>query len=85
MQTYHFDEIVSDEGMVTLSGLPPSTKVAIMVVNPEPFDWEDVMKQWITEMKQHPFSQMSKEKILECLRQSREKIYEEDYGHRHAN
>ena len=43
------------------------------------------MRQWIAEMKRHPFSQMSKQEILVRLRQSREKIYEEDYGHRHED
>jgi hypothetical protein len=56
-----------------------------MVINPEPFDWQETMRQWIAEMKRHPFAQMSKQEILVRLRQSREKIYEEDYGHRHEN
>lgn len=86
MQTYHFDEIVvNNEGAVTISGLPPLAKVAVMVINPEPFDWQETMRQWIAEMKRHPFAQMSKQEILVRLRQSREKIYEEDYGHRHEN
>ncbi|MDM8526872.1 hypothetical protein QUF58_01560 [Anaerolineales bacterium HSG24] len=85
MQTYHFDEIVSNEGVVMLSGLPPLAKVAIVVVNPELFDLQEIIKQWVAKMKEHPFSQMSREEILEQLRQSREKIYEEDYGYRHAN
>ncbi|OQY47948.1 MAG: hypothetical protein B6242_03665 [Anaerolineaceae bacterium 4572_78] len=85
MQTYHFDEFVNDEGIVTLTGLPPSTKVAILVIRPEPFDWQKEIKEWIEEMKQHPFAQMSKEEVMACLRQSRDKIYEEDYGYRHAH
>ena len=86
MQTYHFeDQIVSDEGAVTLTGLPPLTRVAIMVIDPEPCDWQEIMRQWIAEMRQHPFAKMSREKISERLRQSREKVYEEDYGHRHTN
>lgn len=86
MQTYHFDEItVNDEGIVTIAGLPPLAKVAVMVINPEPFDWQETMRQWIAEMKRHPFAQMRKQEILVRLRQSREKIYEEDYGHRHEN
>ncbi len=86
MQTYHFDEIiVNNDGVVTIAGLPPLAKVAVLVINPEPFDWQETMQQWIAEMKHHPFAQMSKQEIVERLRQSREKIYEEDYGHRHAN
>jgi hypothetical protein len=86
MQTYHFDEIVvNNDGVLTLEGLPPSAKVAVMVINPEPFDWQETMRQWIAEMKHHPFARMDRQEILKCLRQSREKIYEEDYGHRHAD
>lgn len=86
MQTYHFDEIeVNHDGIVTIAGLPPKSKVAVMVITPEPFDWQETMQLWIAEMKNHPFAQMSKQEILERLRLSREKVYEEDYGHRHAN
>ncbi|OQY44370.1 MAG: hypothetical protein B6242_12810 [Anaerolineaceae bacterium 4572_78] len=85
MQTYHFDEIVSNEGMVTLSGLPPLAKVAVVVIKPEPFDWKKEMNAWRLEMQDHPFAKMSKEEILAKLRQTREEVYEEVYGHRHAN
>ena len=86
MQTYHFDEIVVDnDGVITIAGLPPSAKVAVMIINPDSFDWQKIMQQWIDEMKHHPFATMSKQEILEHLRQSREKIYEEDYRHRYAN
>ncbi|MDM8520209.1 hypothetical protein QUF64_09185 [Anaerolineales bacterium HSG6] len=85
MQTYHFDEVVSDEGVVMLSGLPPLAQVAIVVIHPEPFDWKKEMKAWRQEMKKHPFAKMSKEEILAKLRQTREEVYEEVYGHRHAN
>ena len=86
MQTYHFDEIVvNDDGVVTVAGLPPLAKVAVMVINHEPLGCQETMRQWTAEMKHHPFAQMSRKKILERLRQSREKVYEEDYGHRNAN
>jgi len=86
MQTYHFDEVVSDEGVVMLSGLPPQTKVTVVVVNPESFDWEKEMDAWMLDIRQrHPFAKMNKEEILKRLRQTREEVYEEDYGHRHAN
>ncbi|OQY48862.1 MAG: hypothetical protein B6242_00895 [Anaerolineaceae bacterium 4572_78] len=85
MQTLHFDEKVNSNGIVTLAGLPPLAQVAIVVINTESLDLQEIVQQWITKMKEHPFSQMSREGILEQLRQSREKIYEEDYGYRHAN
>jgi acyl-CoA hydrolase len=81
MQTYHFDEIVSDEGVVTLSGLPPMAKVAIVVICPEPHDFQEEMKRWMDDLRQrHPFAKMSKEEILVELRKTRERIAEEDYG-----
>ena len=92
MQTYHFDEIVNDEGVVTLSGLPPFAKVAVVVVKPKfehtttkIFDWEAEMKAWMNDFRQcHPFTKMSRDEVMEHLRRTREEIYEEDYGHRHA-
>ena len=81
MQTYHFDEVVNDQGVITLSGLPPLTKVAIVVIHPEPFDWGKEMDAWRKEMQNHPFAKMSKEEILAKLRQTREEVYDEVYGH----
>ena len=53
MQTYRFDEIaVNNDGVVTIAGLPPLAKVAIMVINPEPFDWQETMRQWGESMHQ---------------------------------
>ena len=40
------------------------------------------MQTWRQEMKNHPFANMSKADILAQLRQTREEIYEEEYGHR---
>ncbi len=85
MQTYHFNEVVNNEGVVTISGLPPLAKVEIVVTSPETFDWKKEMEAWREEMKDHPFTKMSKEEILTKLRQTREEVYEEVYGHRHAN
>jgi len=37
MQTYQFDEIVvNHDGVVTIAGLPPKAKVAVMVITDEP-------------------------------------------------
>ena len=82
MQTYHFKEIVNSEGVVTLSGLPPLTEVAIVVINPELSNWQRRMKDLMQDMQQsHPFTKMSQEEILKQLRQTREEVYEELYGH----
>jgi uncharacterized protein (DUF885 family) len=81
MQTYHFDEVVNDEGVVMLSGLPALAKVAIVVVYPEPQDIQQEMKQLMHAIRQdHPFMNMSKEEILLKLRQTREEVCEELYG-----
>ncbi len=81
MQTYHFKEIVNSEGTVTLSGLPPLTEVAIVVIHPKLSDWQVRMKQLMDELQQsHPFSTMSEEDILQHLRQIRDEVYEEMYG-----
>jgi anaerobic glycerol-3-phosphate dehydrogenase len=85
MQTCHFDKVVSDEGVVVLSGLPPLAKVEIVVTYPDPFDWKKELDALREEMKDHPFAKMSKEEILTKLRQTREEVYEEVYGHRHAD
>jgi hypothetical protein len=86
MQTYHFDEVVDNDGVVTLSGLPPLTKVAIVVINPEPFDWRMELELLRRDLQQnHPFAKMSREEILQKLRQTREEVYNELYGERHAN
>lgn len=85
MQTYHFDEIVDNEGVVTLPGLPPLEKVAIVVIRPESFDWEKEMDAWMLEMQKHPFAKMSEEEILAHLRQTRDEVYEEVYGHPESN
>ena len=46
MQTYHFKEIVNSKGVITLSGLPPFTEVAIVVINkPKRLDWQERMKK----------------------------------------
>ncbi len=85
MQTYHFDEVVNNEGIVTLSGLPAYKQVAIVVMYPEPHDSQEEMKRWMDDLRQrHPFAKMSKEEVLKQLRKTREEVYDELYGDRHA-
>ncbi|MDM8529481.1 hypothetical protein QUF58_14910 [Anaerolineales bacterium HSG24] len=86
MQTYHFDEVVSNEGIVTLSGLPPLTQVVVVVIQPDLSDWQERMNKFMDRLREnHPFAKMSREEILVQLRQTREKVYDELYGDRHAN
>ncbi len=87
MQTYHFKEIVNSKGVITLSGLPPFTEVAIVVINkPKRLDWQERMKKLMQDISEnHPFAKMSREEILKRLRQTREEVYDELYGDRHAH
>jgi hypothetical protein len=86
MQTYHFDEVVNNEGVVTISGLPAYKQVQIVVLYPEPHDFQEEMKRWMDDLSQrHPFAKMSKEEVLKHLRKTREEVYEELYGDRYAD
>ena len=86
MQTYHFDEIVNNEGVVTLTGLPPLEKVAIVVIRSEPLNWQNELKELRRELQQnHPFAKMSRQEILTKLRQTREAVYDELYGDMYDN
>jgi hypothetical protein len=76
MKTYHFNTVVQDDGSVQLSGLPPKTPVEIVVW--ESADLSDEMEQWLHDVRtRHPFARMSKEEILERLRQTREAVWAE--------
>jgi hypothetical protein len=49
-------------------------------------DRQNEMKMWFEEVrKEHPFAHMSKEDILIALRKTREEVYDELYGDRHAD
>ncbi|MDM8519699.1 hypothetical protein QUF64_06610 [Anaerolineales bacterium HSG6] len=48
--------------------------------------WRDDMKQLMHDIRQdHPFMKLSREEILEKLRQTREEVYDELYGDRYAS
>jgi hypothetical protein len=86
MQTYHFNEVVNNKGVVTLSGLPPLTQVVVVVIQPDLSDWQERMKKLMQDVSEnHPFAKMSREEVLKRLRQTREEVYDELYGDRHAN
>ena len=85
MQTYHFNEVVNNKGVVTLSGLP-LTQVVVVVIQPDLSDWQERMKKLMQDVSEnHPFAKMSREEVLKCLRQTREEVYDELYGDRHAS
>jgi hypothetical protein len=67
---------VNSEGTVTLSGLPAHKEVAIVVMYPEPFDFQEEMKRWMDDIRQrYPYAKMNKEEVLKRLRQTREMVY----------
>ena len=86
MRTFNFKRFVDNEGRLTLSGLPPSTEVAIVVIEPDLSERQKHLRDFTHRLsKTHPFAKMSKEEVLERLRQTREEVYDELYGDRYAN
>jgi len=82
MKTYHFRKTVDVDGSVQLSDLPPYKEVEIVVLYPEPSDWQAELKRWLTDVRtRHPFTRMSKAEILQELRKTREIVWAE----RHAD
>jgi len=85
MQTYHFNEVVNHKGVVTLSGLPPLAQVVVVVIQPDLSDWQERMTKLMQDISEnHPLAKMSREDILKRLHQTREEVYDELYGDRHA-
>jgi len=76
MKTYHFETIVERDGSVRLSGLPPSQPVEVVVLERPGVPGE--LQEWLRDVrKRHPFAKMSKEEILESLRQTRAMVWTE--------
>ena len=82
MLTYHITTRVEPDGSVRLRNLPPDHRVEIFVVQPEQADIQADMAAWFADArKRHPFASMTKDEILDILRQTREKVWNE----RHAD
>ncbi len=81
MQTYQFKKVADSDGKVTISGLPPSAKLTILVLDSEPSEWRDKMMEFMNDLREegHPFSEMSKDEILRHLRESREEVWKAEY------
>jgi hypothetical protein len=76
MKSYHFNATVDKDGSVHLSGLPPQQDVEIVVT--ERTGLPDDLQEWLNDIRQrHPFAKMSKEEVLEALRQTRETVWAE--------
>jgi hypothetical protein len=79
MEAYHFKTIVDADGSVTLSGLPASREVEIVVVERKGLSKE--MQAWFQDIRtRHPFAKMSKEEILQALRKTREVVWAEQHA-----
>jgi len=60
--------------------------IVTQLEQPEPFDWQQRMEAFIQDVSaNHPFAKISREYLLARLRQTREEVYNEDYGYRHAD
>lgn len=82
MKVYHFRKTVEVDGTVQLSDLPPYKEVEIVVLHPEPSDWQAEFQRWLVDIRaRHPLSKMSKADILKELRKTREIVWAE----RHAD
>ena len=82
MKTHHFKKTVGVDGTVQLSDLPPYKEVEIVVLYPEPEDWQAEFERWLADLRtHHPLVGRSKADILKELRQTRESVWAE----RHAS
>jgi hypothetical protein len=83
MQTYHFKKAADRDGSVTISGLPPSEELTILILpSSGQYEWQEKMKQWMNDLREHhPFAGMSKAEILKHLRKTREEVWEAEYAH----
>lgn len=76
MKSYRYSTVVERDGSVHLSGLPPQAEVEIVVL--ERTNLSEEMQNWLDDVQaRHPFAKMSKEEILEILRQTRETVWAE--------
>jgi hypothetical protein len=80
MKTYHFNAVVDLDGSIHITGLPPQKEVEVVVL--ERTELLEEMQNWLDDVRsRHPFAKMSKDEILEVLRQTRETVWTE----RHEN
>jgi hypothetical protein len=82
MKTYHFRKTVEVDGSIHISDLPPYKEVEIVILHPEPLDWQAELKRWTADIRtRHPFAKLSKVDILKELRKTRKIVWAE----RHAS
>ena len=77
MQTYQFKKVTDSRGSVTLSGLPPSEELTILVLPTGQGEWRDRMEQLMKDVREHhPFAEMDKDQIQKQLRKTRQDVWD---------
>ncbi len=73
---------VDEQGIIHLEGLPPHAHVRIIVETTTVAERKAQLDALFVNVRAtHPFMHMSKEEILARLRQTREEVWQEQYGH----
>lgn len=82
MQTLHYTTDVDEDGSITVEGLPPNTTVTV-TIRPQDTTMrrEELAELFADFRRSHPFMQMTKDEILARLRETREQVAQERYGH----
>lgn len=81
MEMRYYTTTVADDGSATVADLPPQTMVNIVVLYEETNDLSVELRSIADSLHDHPFMQMTKDEILAALRQTRDEVWEEQYGH----
>lgn len=81
MEMRYYTTTVADDGSATVADLPPQTMVNIVVLYEETNDLSVELRKIADSLHDHPFMRMTKDEILAALRQTRDEVWEEQYGH----
>jgi hypothetical protein len=82
MQTYQFKKVTDRHGNVTISGLPPSEELTILVLPTGRGEWRDRMEQLMKDVREHhSFAEMDKDQIQKQLRKARQDAWDDRHGH----
>ncbi len=82
MQHFQFKKVTDKEGKITISGLPASRELTIIVFPSGTEEWQIKMDQWMNELREnHPFTDMNKGEILRHLKKTRQEVWKEECDH----
>ncbi len=78
METYQMEKVTDSEGKITITGLPPSSKMIVFILrSSEEPEWRKKMERWMGELREEKqFENMSKSEILELLKKNRLEVWE---------